>query len=156
MKKRILFVCTGNICRSPTAEGVFTLFAQKLGLADDFEFESAGTHRYHIGSPPDPRAISIASERGYDISSLRAKQVKPEDFENYDYIFALDRGHLASLRRLRINNSKAQLAMLSSLVADAEYPYDIPDPYYKGGQEFAYVLELIELAAENFFKSIRE
>ena len=156
MKKRILFVCTGNICRSPTAEGVFTKYAERLGVSDKYEFKSAGTHHYHIGSPPDPRAINIAMERGYDLSELRAAQVKAEDFEKYDYIFALDKGHLARLRKLHTGKSNTSLSLFSTLVEDARYPEDIPDPYYGQDQGFENVLELIETAAKSFFKSAKE
>src|SRR5438477_6073298 len=90
----VLLVCTGNICRSPTAEGVMRHLAKRRGLADHVRIESAGTHDYHLGEPPDPRTLKHASKRGYDLSAQRASQVRPEHFRAFDYILAMDRGHL--------------------------------------------------------------
>jgi len=96
----VLLVCTGNICRSPTAEGVMRARAEARGLGDRVRIASAGTHDYHVGEAPDPRSVRHAAERGYDLSDLRASQVSPEDFGAYDYILAMDRGHLRILKSM--------------------------------------------------------
>src|SRR2546423_15629823 len=107
MKVHVLIVCTGNICRSPTAEGVMRELAKKRGLADRVRIESAGTHDYHVGEPPDPRTQKHAAKRGYDLSAQRASQVRREDFHAFDYILAMDRGHLRMLRSIAPEERKA-------------------------------------------------
>jgi protein-tyrosine phosphatase len=96
---KVLFVCTGNICRSPTAEGVFRAMVERVGLGDRIATDSCGTHDYHVGDPPDPRACDHASRRGYDISDLRARMLAPDDFASFDLLLALDRGHEKILKR---------------------------------------------------------
>ena len=151
MKKRILFVCTGNICRSPTAEAVFLAYARQYNLEDKYLFDSAGTHRYHIGDPPDVRTIHAGRAKNYDLASQKARHVEDEDFANFDLIFALDRGHLAHLRQQAPDKHHAEVKLLSDMVDSPGYPTDIPDPYYKDEAAFDYVVELMEVAAEAFF-----
>ncbi len=148
MKARVsvLIVCTGNICRSPTGEGVMRHLAERRGLAPRLRIESAGTHDYHVGEPPDPRTVKHASRRGYDLSPLRASQVRPEDFHEYDYILAMDRGHLRMLRSLAPKDAKARLGLF--LEASASWKgEDVPDPYYGGAAAFEQVLDMVEEAA---------
>jgi protein-tyrosine phosphatase len=137
MKERrsILFVCTGNICRSPTAEGVFKNLAEKAGL--DLRIESAGLGDWHVGQPPDERAQHHAKGRGYDLSAQRARQVRLRDFDDFDLILAMDRGHLRALQRMAPPEHRAKLRLFA---ADR----DVPDPYYGGAQDFERVLDLVE------------
>jgi low molecular weight protein-tyrosine phosphatase len=145
----VLVVCTGNICRSPTGEGVLRHLVEKRGLADRIEVASAGTHDYHVGECPDPRSIRHARKRGYDLSPLRASQVTREDFERFDYILAMDRGHLRILRNMAPGDAKARLGMF--LEASARWKgEDVPDPYYGGVEHFERVLDMVEEAAERW------
>jgi protein-tyrosine phosphatase len=145
----VLVVCTGNICRSPTGEGVLRHLVAKRGLADRIEVASAGTHDYHVGECPDARSIRHASKRGYDLSPLRASQVTREDFERYDYMLAMDRGHLRILRNMAPTDAKARLGMF--LEASARWKgEDVPDPYYGGVEHFERVLDMVEEAAERW------
>ena len=142
----VLLGCTGNICRSPTGEGVLRHLVDKRGLADRIEIASAGTHDYHVGEGPDARSIRHARKRGYDLSPLRASQVTREDFERYDYILAMDRGHLRILRNMAPQDAKARLGMF--LEASARWKgEDVPDPYYGGVEHFERVLDMVEEAA---------
>jgi protein-tyrosine phosphatase len=149
----VLVVCTGNICRSPTGEGVLREMAKKRGLADRVRIASAGTHDYHVGDPPDPRSMKHASKRGYDLSRQRAAQVSREDFENYDYILAMDRTHLRILRNMAPKDAKARLGMF--LEASGRWQgEDVPDPYYGGVDGFEQVLDMVEEAAERWLDRI--
>lgn len=143
---RILFVCMGNICRSPTAEGVVRALAERQGVAHLHEFDSAGTHDYHIGEPPDRRTRATAQQRGYDLSKLRARQVAMADFERFDLILAMDR---ANLDWLQVRCPEAQRHKLRLFLDYAEnHPEEeVPDPYYGGAQGFEHVLDLVEDAA---------
>lgn len=139
---RLLCVCTGNICRSPTAEGVLRHLAQQRGVTW-LEVDSAGTHDYHVGEPPDPRTLRAARARGYDLSTLRARQICRDDFRRFDWILAMDRGHLALLERMRPLEAHAQLALF--MAQSRAFPnYEVPDPYYGGREGFEQVLDLIE------------
>ena len=138
----VLFVCTGNICRSPTAEGVLRHQAKLAGLEDRLTIDSAGTHGYHIGEPPDKRSIAAARKRGVDLSALRARRVIRQDFEKFDYVLALDRGHFDLLRADCPPSHVARLSLfLSHLDADL---HDVPDPYYGSAKDFEHALDLIE------------
>jgi len=149
----VLVVCTGNICRSPTAEGVMRELARKRGLADRVKVESAGTHDYHVGEPPDPRSQKHASKRGYDLSAQRASQVKDADFQSFDYILAMDRGHLRMLRSMAPADAKAKLGLF--LEASGKWKdEDVPDPYYGGHAGFEQVLDMVEEAAERWLDRI--
>jgi protein-tyrosine phosphatase len=150
----ILVVCTGNICRSPTGEGVLRHLAEQRGLADRLHVASAGTHDYHVGDPPDPRTLKHASKRGYDLSAQRAAQVSPQDFLEYDYILAMDRGHLRILRGMQPAESKAKLGLY--LEASGKWKgEDVPDPYYGGVAGFEQVLDMVEEAAERWLDRIQ-
>ncbi|MBL8704320.1 MAG: low molecular weight phosphotyrosine protein phosphatase [Rhodospirillales bacterium] len=140
---RVLFVCTGNICRSPTAEGVFRHVAAEAGLADRFHVDSAGTHGYHLGEPPDARAVALALKRGYDLSALRARQFTAADYADFDLLLAMDRGHLKIMRRLAPPRD-AERARLFLSYAPACGIDDVPDPYYGDERDFARTLDLIE------------
>jgi protein-tyrosine phosphatase len=146
---RVLFVCTGNICRSPTAAGVFAHFVREAGLEGRVQVESAGTHGYHVGKPPDERAQDHASRRGYDLSALRARQVHKGDFEAFDLVVALDRGHLEILHA---NCPPKHACKLRLLVKGR----DVPDPYYGGPEDFERVLDLVEGACLALLSEVRE
>lgn len=149
----ILVVCTGNICRSPTAEGVLRRLAQKRGLAGRVRIASAGTHDYHVGDRPDPRTLEQARRRGYDLSEQRAMQVRPEHFHEFDYILAMDRGHLRILRSLAPPGAGARLGLF--LDASARWQgEDVPDPYYGGVEGFERVLDMVEEAAERWLQRL--
>ncbi|MGH8457790.1 MAG: low molecular weight protein-tyrosine-phosphatase, partial [Nevskiales bacterium] len=119
----------GNICRSPTAQGVLREQLRGAGLGDRVRTDSAGTHAYHIGSPPDPRSRQAAAKRGIDIGDLRARLVVPEDFERFDYVLAMDAGNLSELEALRPAQSRARMGLLMDY-APSGYPREVPDPYY--------------------------
>ena len=136
MAKRILFVCTGNICRSPTADGVLRALAANLTV------DSAGTHAYHIGEPPDVRSQAVARARGYDLSSLRARKVTRADFTQFDLILAMDYGHYEHLLRMKPNDSTATLALFLDYAGLGTR--DVPDPYYGSMREFESCLDLVE------------
>jgi protein-tyrosine phosphatase len=141
----VLVVCTGNICRSPTGEGVLRDMARSRGLRN-VRVASAGTHGYHIGESPDARAIEHASRRGYDLSEQRAAQVTRRDFESFDYILAMDRGHLRLLKGMQPAGSRAKVSLF--LDASARWKgEDVPDPYYGGPEDFELVLDMVEEAA---------
>jgi protein-tyrosine phosphatase len=148
MKKaapRVLFVCTGNICRSPTAEGVLRHLANEAGI--EVHAESAGTGDWHVGHPPDPRAQHHAKSRGYDLSAQRARQVGREDFVRFDLIVAMDRGHLRALETQCPPEHRAKLRLL---VAGG----DVPDPYYGGSEGFERVLDMVEHACRDLLQEI--
>lgn len=142
---RVLFVCTGNICRSPTADGLARALAQRAGLADVFEFDSAGTHAYHTGEAPDERAQRAAKRRGYDISMLRARPVQSADFVHFDHILAMDRGHLVWLKQRCPAELQHKLALFLSYSARWQGE-DVPDPYYGEREDFEHVLDMCEEA----------
>lgn len=142
-KIRILFICTGNICRSPTADGIARHLAAKQGQADRFEFDSAGTQAWHAGEAPDGRAQAAALRRGYDLSALRARPVCDEDFLHFDLILAMDRGHLAWLRRECSPEQRDRLALFMDF-STREPGVDVPDPYYGGDAGFEDVLDMCE------------
>lgn len=151
----VLFVCTGNICRSPTAEGVFRARLRQAGLADRVSTDSAGTHGYHIGEPPDSRSIHHALQRGIDISDLRARKVGPADFARFDLILAMDRGHLAQLARIGPPGSRDRLAMFMDFAAGDLRGRDVPDPYYGHADHFDEVLDLVEAGADGLLAEVR-
>jgi protein-tyrosine phosphatase len=143
---KILFVCLGNICRSPTAEGVLRVIAAREFAGLKLEVDSAGTADYHVGEPPDRRSVAAARRRGYDLGHLRARQVQPEDFKRFDYVLAMDRANLAELESRRPQGGAAQLALFMEFAPDAEYT-EVPDPYYGGIEDFERVLDLCETAS---------
>jgi protein-tyrosine phosphatase len=144
----------GNICRSPTAEGVFRQRLRDAGLEHAVHLDSAGTHGYHIGKAPDPRARQAAMGRGYDLSELVGRQVGPRDFEEFDLILAMDQDNMANLRRLCPPGQEHKLRLFlsfSARFADQE----VPDPYYGGPRGFDDVLDRVEDAAEGLLEEIR-
>lgn len=150
----VLFVCTGNICRSPTAEGVFRKLAADSGMSEAVLADSAGTHGYHVGEPPDSRAQSAAADRGYDLSGLRARRVERADFERFDLIVAMDQGHLAILSRMAGAAAAHKLKLMMSY-ASRFSAKDVPDPYYGGPQDFEQVLDMLEDGARGLLDSVR-
>jgi protein-tyrosine phosphatase len=149
----LLVVCTGNICRSPTAEGVLRHIARERGLADRVHVASAGTHDYHVGEAPDPRSVEHASKRGYDLSSQRAMQVAKRHFEEFDYILAMDRGHLRILKQMQPQGSRVKLGLF--LEASGRWNgEDVPDPYYGGDAGFERVLDMVEEAGRRWLDRI--
>jgi protein-tyrosine phosphatase len=156
MKKyAILMCCMGNICRSPTAEGVLRAKLEAAGLADCVELDSAGTHDYHVGRAPDARSQRHALRRGYDLSALRARQVGVADFERFDLVLAMDHANLAALRVLHPGAGADRLCLLMSFATrhDAE---EVPDPYYGEGDGFERVLDYIEDACDGVIDMLRE
>ena len=151
---RVLFVCLGNICRSPTAEGVMRHRLQQAGLAAQVAVDSAGTAAWHIGKAPDPRTCAAAAQRGYRLHELRARQVQAEDFARFDLILAMDYDNLRELQRLRPDSAGAELDLLLRRGGLAEH--EVPDPYYGGSDGFERVLDLVESACERLIEQIRE
>lgn len=150
---KVLFVCLGNICRSPTAEGVFRRLLARENLESAVEVDSAGTHAYHIGSPPDQRAQEAAWRRGMDLSWMRGRRAGPEDIAAYDYVLAMDRENLQNL--ILINggpHDKIRLLMEYSAGFDET---EVPDPYYGGPNGFERVLDMIEDACEGLLHELR-
>lgn len=141
---RVLFVCLGNICRSPTAEGVLRHQLKEAGLADVIEVASAGTGDWHVGEQADSRTLRAALSRGYDLSSQRAQQVRAEHFNHYDLILAMDESNLAHLQAMRPGHASAELDLFLRRYDGALD--EVPDPYYGGEQGFEQVLDLIEAA----------
>lgn len=139
----VLFICTGNICRSPTAEGVFRHHLRQKGLSERISCDSAGTHDYHAGEAPDYRAVQMARKRGVEMADLRARRIQKDDFENFDLVLAMDQGHYNIVRKLTPSRSRAALSLFLDFTPDAER-FDVPDPYYGGEKEFEYAFDLIE------------
>jgi protein-tyrosine phosphatase len=157
MKKkiRVIFICMGNICRSPTAEAVFRHYVEKEGLAEYIQIDSAGTHDYHIGDSPDPRTQRAAKQRGYDMSLLRGRQVEVEDFTRFDYLLAMDDANLSILRRLRPHDAESHLGLFLEF-AERHDEREVPDPYYGGADGFERVLDMVEDAAHGLLQHIRK
>jgi protein-tyrosine phosphatase len=150
---KVLFVCMGNICRSPTAEGVFRHLIKEQGTADRFFIDSAGTHAYHVGEQPDRRAQQTARARGIDLSFIRARKVTRSDFAEFDYIFAMDSDNYDNLVSIcpAEHQDKIQLFLeFASNYSDR----DVPDPYYGGQNGFEYVFDLVEDASQGFHDKV--
>lgn len=146
----VLFVCTGNICRSPTAEAVFRHRVRELGLESFFMIDSAGTHGYHVGEPPDERSIATALAGGVDMRDLRARKVCEADFSQFDYIFAMDSGHFDYLRRY--DGAEGHLNMYLTDPACR----DMPDPYYGSRRDFDHVFRLVRDETERLVHRLVE
>ena len=151
----VLFVCMGNICRSPTAEGVFAKLAQQHGLEHLIGVDSAGTHAYHSGEPADRRAQDAARERGYDLSFCRARKLLSEDFETFDYVLVMDRDNYNNALEITPKDKQHRLKLFLDY-ADDKTVGEVPDPYYGGVQGFEVVLDLVEDAALGLLKAVRE
>ncbi len=151
---RVLFVCMGNICRSPTAQGVFETLVQRENLAQRIKIDSAGTHAYHVGEPPDPRATEAAKRRGVDLTTQRARKVKPEDFLEFDYVLAMDSSNYEALREICHPDYEDRLRLFLDFAPHLGVE-DVPDPYYGGPQGFERVLDLIEAASEGLLAEMR-
>jgi protein-tyrosine phosphatase len=150
----VLFVCLGNICRSPTAEGVFRASLADAGLAKEVFVDSAGIGDWHVGAPPDRRAIAAARRRGIDLAALRGRQVVPADFARFGWILAMDRSNLDALEEMRPPAFDGHLGLLLDLVPDAGLR-EVPDPYYGGADGFERVLDLVEQASAALIARIR-
>lgn len=153
MSSRILFVCLGNICRSPTAEGVFRCRARQAGLTA-LQIDSAGTAGWHIGKAPDPRTVAAAKRRGYDLSALRARQIRAADFDNFDLVLAMDKQNLAELKSIAPRGAKTSLGLFLDYAGNAAFR-EVPDPYYGGDAGFEQVLDLIEQASDGVIARLR-
>jgi len=151
MKTKILFVCMGNICRSPTAEGSFRSIVSKQELSDFFEIDSAGTHAYHIGNPPDSRSQQSARKYGVDLSNQRARQVHESDFYYYDHIIAMDSDNIDILKSICPTDSQSQIKLLLDYLPEASLQ-SVPDPYYEG--KFNEVFEMVYEACTSFLENI--
>ncbi|MEW5757122.1 MAG: low molecular weight protein-tyrosine-phosphatase [Pseudomonadota bacterium] len=155
MKKvKVLFVCMGNICRSPMAEGVFKALVAAHGLSEHVEIDSAGTHAYHVGENPDPRAQQIAGRRGVDLSTIRARRVAAKDIELFDYVMAMDRDNFSNLIAIA-PEGHANKVRLFLEYAQGLSEREVPDPYYGGLAGFDRVLDLIEAASAGLLEEIR-
>ncbi|MFA5663352.1 low molecular weight protein-tyrosine-phosphatase [Castellaniella sp.] len=155
MMHKVLFVCTGSICRSPTARGVFQHIVNEAGLSDAVSVDSAATHHFHVGEAPDARAQAAAQKRGYDLSSYVARQIQPEDFRDADLILAMDWENLSALQQRcpKIYHHKLMLLMrFSNEFEEAT----VPDPYYGGPEGFVKVLDYIEDATQGVLELVRK
>jgi len=153
-KTSVLFVCMGNICRSPTAEGVFRHFVEEGGLSDHIEIDSAGTHAYHINEPPDRRASAAAERRGYSLTEIRARRVVDMDFERFDYIVAMDRDNLQRLVEQADVEHHDKIRLFLEF-ANAQED-EVPDPYYGGSTGFERVLDLVEDASRGLLEMLQK
>ncbi len=145
-KTSVLFVCMGNICRSPTAEGIFRHLVSEKKLTDMFITDSAGTHAYHVGEPPDHRAQETAEARGIDLSDLKGRKVTVSDFDKFDYVLAMDKDNYAILDEMCPSEKKEQLRLFLDFADDLSFD-EVPDPYYGGTQGFEKVFDMLEQAS---------
>lgn len=152
---KILFVCTGNICRSPTAEGVFLHRAAQRGMADRVGADSAGTSSEEHGNPPDSRARRAADARGYTLPDRRARRITETDFAEFDLILGMDRGHMARLERIAPPEARDRLRLFMDY-ADDGMPKDVPDPWYGGPADFENALDLIEAGVEGLLDALAD
>jgi protein-tyrosine phosphatase len=148
---RILFVCMGNYCRSPTAEGVFRAVVRARAPDLSIEIESAGTHDYHVGKAPDPRTVAAAARRGIDLTGLRARQVTDDDFERFDYLIAMDRANRAELLGRSPPHARERVRLFMEFADRPDTP-EVPDPYYGGTAGFELVLDLVEEASAGLLR----
>ncbi len=154
-KVGVLFVCTGNICRSPTAEGVLRHKLDGQGLGGRVAVDSAGLGSWHIGQPPDPRAIRRAALRNYDLTGLRARQFDDGDFARFDLILAMDRGHQAALQRRHPGNARAHLQLFLEFAPGLERSLEVPDPYYGDLADYDHALDLIEAGVDGLIEALK-
>ena len=150
---KVLFVCMGNICRSPTAEGVFRHVVDEAGLSMQIAADSAGTSDFQKGDPPDKRAQQAATRRGYNLSRLKARQVRPQDFHEFDHILAMDQKNLRDLNAIFPNGASARVSLFLDYAEKSKLK-EVPDPYFGGPQGFELVLDLVEDAAQGFLQHL--
>lgn len=153
-KTSVLFVCMGNICRSPTAEGIFRHIIQEKDLTDFYELDSAGTHAYHIGAPPDHRAQETAQARGIDLSDLRGRKVTVSDFDKFDYVLAMDKDNYSILEEICPPEKRDQLKLFLDFAKDLAID-EVPDPYYGGTGGFEKVFDMLEKASYGLIEHIQ-
>lgn len=151
-KRRILFVCLGNICRSPLGEGILRHYAAARGLGHLVETASAGTGNWHDGHPPDPRSVTVARAHGIDIGGQRARQLRSEDFDAFDLIFAMDRDNLRTLVRLAPHDSAADIHLFMDFVGGAAR--DVPDPYHDGSEQFERVFAMLDAGCRTLLDTL--
>ncbi|MFI0471460.1 low molecular weight protein-tyrosine-phosphatase [Halomonas sp. HMF6819] len=151
---RVLFVCLGNICRSPSAEGVFRKALVDAGLACEVEVDSCGIGDWHVGKAPDERAQKAALCRGVDISELKARTLRPEDFDAFDYVLGMDRDNLDAIRAMAPDGCRARIGLFLEYAEVSET--EVPDPYFGGEQGFEHVLDLIEAASQGLIEALRK
>ena len=150
----VLFVCMGNICRSPTAEGVFRHYVAAAGLEEQFDIDSAGTHAYHVGEPPDRRAQQAASRRGFSLVDIRARRIATEDFERFHHIIAMDEDNLAMLHEQADAAQRGKIRLFLEFSKGPET--EVPDPYYGGATGFERVLDLVEDASRGLLEMLKK
>jgi len=151
---KVLFVCMGNICRSPSAQGVFEKLIETKGLKEVYHVDSAGTHGYHIGGKPDARSIQAALRRGIDIRQQRARKITVKDFEKFDYIIVMDNDNQMNLKMSFPKKYHSKIVKIMSFLPTSTYS-EVPDPYYGGDQGFELVLDLLEKATNGLYEQIR-
>jgi len=154
VKIKILFVCMGNICRSPTAHGVFQALVDKEGLTQDIEVDSAGTHAYHVGEQPDRRAQEVARSRGFDLSDQRARRTEGEDFRTYDYLVVMDQDNYHSLLSICPEGMEDKIHLFMDY-APSFRTREVPDPYYGGPSGFERVFDMVEAASLGLLDEMR-
>jgi len=152
---RVLFVCMGNICRSPTAEGVLRQFIRQNNLGDKVEVDSAGTHGYHVGEAPDSRTQRAAAVRGYNLSQLRARKVARQDLDYFDLVLAMDKNNLDNLQRLASPEQQEKIKLFMDFSKNFD-DNEVPDPYYGLGHGFDLVLDMVEDAAQGLIEEIKD
>jgi protein-tyrosine phosphatase len=155
MSYHILFVCTGNICRSPTAEGVFQHYLANSSLKNIIRTDSAGTQNQHAGEAPDPRSVAAAKKRDIDLTNLKARKVTLDDFANFDLVLACDNSHLTHLKNMAPQRSKANIDLYLSY-AGIMNPTEVPDPYYGSHRDFEYVLDLVQNATQRLIGRLQK
>ena len=153
-KTSVLFVCMGNICRSPSAEGVFRYHVEAAGMTEFVEIDSAGTHAYHVGEPADRRACAAAERRGMSLEGIRARRVSSEDFERFDYIIAMDEDNLTHLEDESPDEHRHKLRLFLEFAQLGER--EVPDPYYGGAAGFERVLDLVEEASRGLLETLSD
>lgn len=154
-KIRVLFCCMGNICRSPTAHGVFRKMVQDEGLEHRIEIDSAGTHAYHVGNPPDQRSQETARGRGFDLSDLRARQVNEDDYERFDYILAMDDDNFSILSQQSPPEYRDRVQLFLEFAPERGVR-EVPDPYYGGARGFEHVFDLVDAASRGLLADIKK
>ena len=150
---KVLFVCMGNICRSPTAHGVFQAMVDEQGLGDSIQVESAGTHSYHVGSPPDSRSLETARARGLDLSGLRARRFVSSDFVEFNYLLGMDQGNISDMHAIRPDGASARLQLMLEY-SDKFQQREVPDPYFSN-EGFDLVFDMVEDASSGLLRHIR-